>query len=80
MYVCMYVCNKNSDCPCAYINRLHGTGRNPYNVNHYTGGSSGGSAAAVAAGEWNVMLKILILLIVIQLFKCCDSSFSAVMV
>lgn len=37
-------------------NRLHGTGRNPYNVNHYTGGSSGGSAAAVAAGLCPVAL------------------------
>ncbi|KAI8929676.1 amidase [Entophlyctis helioformis] len=27
-----------------------GTPRNPYNVDHFTGGSSGGSAAAVAAG------------------------------
>ena len=27
-----------------------GTPRNPYNVNHYPGGSSGGSAAAVASG------------------------------
>ena len=27
-----------------------GTARNPYNVHHYTGGSSSGSAAAVAAG------------------------------
>ncbi|KAI8929678.1 gatA1 protein [Entophlyctis helioformis] len=27
-----------------------GTSRNPYNVDHFTGGSSGGSAAAVAAG------------------------------
>ncbi|KAJ3074255.1 hypothetical protein HK102_005848, partial [Quaeritorhiza haematococci] len=27
-----------------------GTPRNPYNVNHFTGGSSGGSAAVVAAG------------------------------
>jgi len=31
-------------------NRLHGTPRNPYNVNYYTGGSSSGSAVAVAAG------------------------------
>lgn len=31
-------------------NRLHGIPRNPYNVNHYTGGSSSGSAVAVAAG------------------------------
>jgi len=32
------------------LNPHHGTARNPYNVNHYTGGSSSGSAAAVAAG------------------------------
>ncbi|XP_048577775.1 fatty acid amide hydrolase isoform X1 [Nematostella vectensis] len=32
------------------VNRLHGTPRNPHNVHHYTGGSSSGSAAAVAAG------------------------------
>ncbi|KAJ1112616.1 hypothetical protein NDU88_000877 [Pleurodeles waltl] len=31
-------------------NRFHGTTRNPYNPQHYTGGSSSGSAAAVAAG------------------------------
>ncbi|XP_015759129.1 PREDICTED: fatty acid amide hydrolase-like [Acropora digitifera] len=31
-------------------NRLHGTPRNPYNVDHYTGGSSSGSAVAVASG------------------------------
>lgn len=31
-------------------NPREGTPRNPYNVNHYTGGSSGGSACAVAAG------------------------------
>lgn len=37
-------------------NRLHGTPRNPYNVNHYTGGSSSGSAAAVAAGLCPVAL------------------------
>ncbi|XP_033111807.1 fatty acid amide hydrolase-like [Anneissia japonica] len=30
--------------------KLHGTARNPYNTNHYTGGSSSGSAAAVSAG------------------------------
>jgi len=29
---------------------LHGPARNPWNVNHSTGGSSGGSASAVAAG------------------------------
>ena len=33
-----------------YLIRLHGIPRNPYNVNHYTGGSSSGSAVAVAAG------------------------------
>lgn len=38
-------------CVCVFIHRLHGTPRNPYNVNHYTGGSSSGSAAAVAAGK-----------------------------
>lgn len=32
------------------LNRLHGTPRNPYNVNYYTGGSSSGSAVVVAAG------------------------------
>jgi Asp-tRNA(Asn)/Glu-tRNA(Gln) amidotransferase A subunit family amidase len=32
------------------LNPHHGTARNPYNVSHYTGGSSSGSAAAVAAG------------------------------
>ncbi|XP_022098076.1 fatty acid amide hydrolase-like [Acanthaster planci] len=32
------------------ISKYHGTPRNPYNVNHFTGGSSSGSAAAVAAG------------------------------
>ena len=32
------------------LNPHHGTVRNPYNPNHYTGGSSSGSAAAVAAG------------------------------
>uniref|UniRef100_A0A8C8S821 Amidase domain-containing protein n=1 Tax=Pelusios castaneus TaxID=367368 RepID=A0A8C8S821_9SAUR len=31
-------------------NRFHGTPRNPYNPQHFTGGSSSGSAAAVAAG------------------------------
>ena len=39
--------------PVAWFSRLHGTARNPYNVNHYTGGSSSGSAAAVAAGRTN---------------------------
>ncbi|OQR97281.1 glutamyl-tRNA(Gln) amidotransferase subunit A [Achlya hypogyna] len=32
------------------INPYHGTVRNPYNAQHMTGGSSSGSAAAVAAG------------------------------
>lgn len=32
------------------FNRHHGTPRNPYAPGHYTGGSSSGSAAAVAAG------------------------------
>ena len=32
------------------LNPHHGTPRNPYNTNHYTGGSSSGSATAVAAG------------------------------
>ena len=32
------------------INPKHGTPRNPYNLQHGTGGSSSGSAAAVAAG------------------------------
>eukprot|EP00850_Spirogloea_muscicola_P008075 SM000042S15342 [mRNA] locus=s42:460916:465213:- [translate_table: standard] len=32
------------------LNPHYGTPRNPYNMNHYTGGSSSGSAAAVAAG------------------------------
>ncbi|CAI5796421.1 Amidase domain-containing protein [Podarcis lilfordi] len=31
-------------------NRYHGTARNPYNPQHFTGGSSSGSAAAVASG------------------------------
>ncbi len=31
-------------------NPHHGTPRNPYNPNHYTGGSSSGAATAVAAG------------------------------
>ena len=31
-------------------NKHYGSPRNPYNTNHYTGGSSSGSAAAVAAG------------------------------
>ena len=32
------------------LNPIHGTPRNPHNVQHHTGGSSSGSAAAVAAG------------------------------
>ncbi|XP_062906726.1 uncharacterized protein LOC134347969 isoform X1 [Mobula hypostoma] len=32
------------------VNRYHGVPRNPYNPQHFTGGSSSGSAAAVAAG------------------------------
>ena len=32
------------------LNPHHGTTRNPYNANHFTGGSSSGSATAVAAG------------------------------
>lgn len=32
------------------LNPHHGTTRNPYDTNHFTGGSSSGSAAAVAAG------------------------------
>lgn len=32
------------------FNLHYGTPRNPYNVSHYTGGSSSGSAAAVASG------------------------------
>jgi Asp-tRNA(Asn)/Glu-tRNA(Gln) amidotransferase A subunit family amidase len=32
------------------FNAHHGTPRNPYDTDHYTGGSSSGSAAAVAAG------------------------------
>ncbi len=37
-------------------NPIHGTPRNPYNPAHYTGGSSSGSAAAVAAGFCPVAL------------------------
>lgn len=37
-------------------NPHHGTPRNPYNPGHYTGGSSSGSAAAVAAGFCPVAL------------------------
>ena len=32
------------------LNATHGTTRNPYNPDHFTGGSSSGSGAAVAAG------------------------------
>jgi Asp-tRNA(Asn)/Glu-tRNA(Gln) amidotransferase A subunit family amidase len=32
------------------LNPHHGTARNPYNVDHYTGGSSSGPASAVASG------------------------------
>jgi Asp-tRNA(Asn)/Glu-tRNA(Gln) amidotransferase A subunit family amidase len=32
------------------LNPHHGTVRNPYNINHHTGGSSSGPAASVAAG------------------------------
>ena len=32
------------------FNPHHGTPRNPYNSNHYTGGSSSGPGAATAAG------------------------------
>jgi Asp-tRNA(Asn)/Glu-tRNA(Gln) amidotransferase A subunit family amidase len=32
------------------LNPVHGTTRNPYNPNHFTGGSSSGPAAAVASG------------------------------
>lgn len=32
------------------LNPVHGTTRNPYNPNHFTGGSSSGSATAVSAG------------------------------
>lgn len=32
------------------LNPHHGTTRNPYNANHFTGGSSSGPAAAVASG------------------------------
>jgi Asp-tRNA(Asn)/Glu-tRNA(Gln) amidotransferase A subunit family amidase len=32
------------------LNPHHGTTRNPYNTNHFTGGSSSGSATAIAAG------------------------------
>ena len=53
--------NQNSSWPvnalldnCAH--RLHGTPRNPYDVNHYTGGSSSGSAVAVASGKYSTLL------------------------
>ena len=32
------------------VNKLHGTARNPYHLDRYCGGSSSGSAAAVASG------------------------------
>lgn len=32
------------------LNPVHGTTRNPYNLNHFTGGSSSGPATAVASG------------------------------
>jgi Asp-tRNA(Asn)/Glu-tRNA(Gln) amidotransferase A subunit family amidase len=32
------------------LNPRHGTARNPYNTSHFTGGSSSGSATAIAAG------------------------------
>jgi Asp-tRNA(Asn)/Glu-tRNA(Gln) amidotransferase A subunit family amidase len=38
------------------LNPHHGTTRNPYNPNHFTGGSSSGSATAVAAGLATVAL------------------------
>ena len=31
-------------------NEIHGTSRNPWNLEHTPGGSSGGSAGAIAAG------------------------------
>lgn len=34
-----------------YYNRHHGANGNPYNPNHSAGGSSGGSASAIAAGK-----------------------------
>jgi len=38
------------------LNTIHGTPRNPYGPGHYTGGSSSGPAAAVAAGLCPVAL------------------------
>jgi Asp-tRNA(Asn)/Glu-tRNA(Gln) amidotransferase A subunit family amidase len=35
---------------CTGLNPIHGTPRNPFNVDYHTGGSSSGSAAAIAAG------------------------------
>jgi Asp-tRNA(Asn)/Glu-tRNA(Gln) amidotransferase A subunit family amidase len=35
---------------CTGLNTTHGTPRNPHNVDYHTGGSSSGSAAAVASG------------------------------
>lgn len=40
--------------PIYFISRYHGTTRNPYNPQHFTGGSSSGSAAAVAAGKVSI--------------------------
>lgn len=37
-----------------FIFRYHGTTRNPYNPHHFPGGSSNGSAAAVAAGKASI--------------------------
>ncbi len=38
------------------LNAHHGTPRNPYNTAHYTGGSSSGPAAAVAAGLFPIAI------------------------
>ena len=35
-----------------------GTPRNPYNLDYYTGGSSGGSACSVAAGKFSIYLLL----------------------
>ena len=40
------------------LNPHYGTARNPYNPGHYTGGSSSGSAAAVAAGFGPVSIGV----------------------
>ena len=50
-----------------YLNRLHGIPRNPYNVNHYTGGSSSGSAVAVAAGIPTSEIKNLLMLLAVRI-------------